>query len=334
MRSDDELTEAILRHVADIGAGRCSITDATIEKEPDSDVREILAALLMLHEDLIYSQEFRDRAEAEREASARDQERLTDELREAVRVRDEFLSIASHELRTPITTLNLQVGILGHYLGAERDPKATGAVAENATVALAEKATSALDAMHRQVQRLERLVAELLNVSRIMAGRLRLSPETVDLTALVQETLARFQHEAHNVGSTLALDSDGPVHGQWDPFWLDQLVTNLISNAIRYGRGRPIDISLSTASTRARLCVRDQGLGIAACDLSRIFERFERSAPNSQYSGLGLGLWIARNIVDAMSGTISVESELGLGSTFTVLLPTGAPGGQEDHPGR
>lgn len=240
-----------------------------------------------------------------RAALAVENARLFRQANEAIAVRDEFLAIASHELNTPLTPLKMQLDSLrrGRF-DAERT---------------AEK----LDAASRQVTRLASLVSELLDVSRISGGRLHIQPERFDLAALVGEVVARVAEEAERAGSSIRLRVDGPCVGSWDRMRLDQVVSNLLTNAIKYGGGQPVDVELAAPAggLPVRLVVRDRGIGIAPENQRRIFERFERAASVRHYGGFGLGLWIARQIVEASGGSISVDSEPGRGSTFTVELP-------------
>ena len=230
-------------------------------------------------------------------------------LQEAVRTRDEFLSIASHELNTPLTPLNLQLDQLRRVLIRE------GAQPE--ILALLETAK-------RQTGRLGDLVEKLLDVSRVATRRLALNLENMDLAQLARDTAERFRPQAAAAQSELLIDEEGRAAGRWDRFRLEQVISNLLSNAIKYGRGKPITLRVSAAEDTARLSVRDEGIGIAGTDVTRIFGRFERAVSSRHYGGLGLGLYIAHEIVEAHSGCILVQSDPGHGSTFTVLLPMAA----------
>lgn len=238
-----------------------------------------------------------------------DNARLYGEAQEAIRDRDEFLSIASHELKTPITTLQIQVqGILRRIQHLGESAAANG---------LAER----MVASERQIERLTHLIDDLLDISRITAGRLDLHIEEVDLAEVVREVSARLEETLSRAGCDLAVHASAQELGQWDRLRLDQVVTNLLSNAMKYGSGRPIEISLTGDAERVRLEVQDQGIGIELENQSRIFERFERAVSGHHYGGLGLGLWIVRQIVDGLDGRLSVESEPGKGSVFSVELP-------------
>jgi signal transduction histidine kinase len=291
----------VLRYVAEIGAGRTSITDADLANAPSELIRELLVGLLTLHEDLQYERGLRAGAEQQSDG-------LVADLREAVAARDEFLSVASHELRTPLTTLRLVTTTLARALAhapSEYGSELAGQIA----------------VINRQVVRLETLTAALLDVSRITSGRLALHLEPVDLGVLVLEIVNRFRADQTEGAPLIEFQSDSSVTGQWDPSRIDQVASNLIANAVSYGKGAPFHVSVHAVGDAARIIVRDEGIGIAADQRMRIFERFERAVSSSNYSGLGLGLWIAKQIVDAHGGQIEVDSELGRGATFTVTLP-------------
>jgi predicted ATPase/signal transduction histidine kinase len=256
-----------------------------------------------------------DRADTElaidlgrRMALAIDNARLLDETRRALHLRDEFLRIASHELRTPLASLRLSAQ--GLLRAAER----------NRTVS-----PDILDRTLRRVLgntvRLEQLTAELLDVTRIEQGRLHLNPIEIALDAIVREAVEHIEADLAAAGSSVSIECPVPVVGRWDPSRLDQVITNLLTNAAKFGAGRPIEIRIEQLGGHARLTVTDHGIGIDPARQPYVFDRFERAVPSSSYGGLGLGLYIARSIVIAHGGTISVDSELGAGSTFTVTLP-------------
>jgi signal transduction histidine kinase len=234
--------------------------------------------------------------------------RRQEQALQAVRVRDEFLSVASHELKTPLTSLKLQVQSL-----LEQPPVFSDK-------AEAQRMTSSLALTDRQVRRLERLIGNLLDVSRIAVGRFHLQTEDVDLPAMVRDVVAQFSAEIARSGAPVTLDLSDHAVGRWDPLRLEQVVVNLLSNALKYGDGKPIDIRVTADDEAARLTVHDQGVGVDVANHARIFERFER-AVSVNYGGLGLGLYITRQIVQAHGGSIRVESALGQGATFTVEIP-------------
>lgn len=229
---------------------------------------------------------------------------------EAARVRQDFLSIAGHELKTPLTSVLLNLRSLEKALR-------TGPLASDARL------TAKWDSLARQIGRLEGLVDQLLDVSRITAGKLVLAPEPLDLVQVAREVAERFSAGAE--GSAIEVRARSPAPGEWDRLRIEQILTNLLSNAVKYGEGRPISIEVAITESgvvrQASFEVRDRGIGIPPDEIGRIFGRFERGASERDYGGLGLGLWIVRQMVDAMGGTIAVESTPGLGSTFTVRLP-------------
>ncbi|MCU1279153.1 MAG: Sensory box histidine kinase [bacterium] len=230
------------------------------------------------------------------------------QAQQAIRVRDDFLSIASHELKTPLTSLKLQVQGLSMMPPASLSPEDGARVKQT------------LDVIDRQVVRLDKLIANLLDVSRIAAGRLLIDPAEADLSTLVREVVRQFEPQLARCHCKLESRIEESVVGWWDAPRIDQVVTNLISNAIKYGDGKPIELSVESTPESARVTVRDHGIGISPEDQRRIFGRFERAASLS-YGGLGLGLFISAQIVRAHGGTIRVESTPELGSLFTVELP-------------
>ncbi len=246
---------------------------------------------------------------AHRAAQAIENARLYGEAQAAVAARDEFLSIASHELRTPLTALRLALENMRRV--SSRD------ALEKLPIEYVERVLATAE---RQGHRLESLVAALLDVSRIQMGRLELDVEEVDLATIVAEAAASLEDEARQTGSTIEVHGE-PVRGYWDRLRVSQVVTNLLSNAVKYGAGKPVEIEFGPGDARARLVVRDHGIGIDPTDQPQIFERFERAVSSRNYGGLGLGLYIVKRIVEAHGGSISVESKPGEGSAFAVELP-------------
>lgn len=246
---------------------------------------------------------------AHRSALAVEHGRLLREATIAAAAREEFLHVASHELRGPLGTLRLTVQLL------RRDVTKGGPAGIEARLRI----------LDRQAQRLVRLSDALLDVSRITAGRIELAREEGDLAALVRDTASAFEEEATELGVPLAVEAAGPVRCTFDAARLEQVISNLLSNALKYGRGQPIRIAVSALGDGARIEVEDSGLGIAPEDQERIFDRFERAVSGRHHAGLGLGLWIARRLVEAHGGRIRVRSAPEVGSTFTVDLPRGTP---------
>jgi PAS domain S-box-containing protein len=242
---------------------------------------------------------------ARRAALSLENARLYRGAQEALRARDEFLSIAAHEIRAPVTSIHLAVQNLQK-----------SELAGPANLKL-------LEVMERQDQRLARFVDELLDLDRIRTGRLHFTFEEVDLGTVVRDVAARLGAELAKTGSSLSITTDGRPVGQWDRLRLDQVVTNLLLNAIKFGMGKPIDVTIRARAHdgRARLTVKDQGVGISAKMQERIFHPFERAVSSRHYGGLGLGLYIVRTILEGLGGQVRVESEPGAGSTFTVELP-------------
>jgi PAS domain S-box-containing protein len=226
---------------------------------------------------------------------------------EAVRLRDEFLSIASHELRTPLSALQLLlVSLVNHLRGGATN--------------LMNKAERA----KRMGDRLAQLVDALLDVSRLATGSLKLTLESFDLSDAVREVADRFRDSAAREGSELTVEAPVPVRGRWDRLRIEQVATNLIANAIKYAPGKPIEVSVVKEGNEARLQVRDHGPGIPEADQTRIFDRFERIASKERAGGLGLGLYVARQLVQAHGGTILASNVADGGACFVVRLPTGA----------
>jgi PAS domain S-box-containing protein len=243
-----------------------------------------------------------------------ERELLYREAMDAIRARDEFLAVASHELRTPLSTLQLQIESLLRPSRKDRGAALTS-----------EQLRPKLELAVRQIGRLARLISELMDISKISAGRLRLELEEVDLAAVVTEAAQRLDDEAARSGTPLEVRAEAPVVGRWDRVRVEQVVTNLVTNALKFGAGQPVAISVEGDGPIARLTISDRGIGIAPEDIERIFQRYEQAISARAYGGLGLGLYIVRQIVEAHGGTIRVQSERGVGSTFTVELPRAVP---------
>ena len=236
--------------------------------------------------------------------------RLNSELSKAVQSRDDFMSVASHELKTPLTTLLLQVQLM---LKSAKQTK--GDLPREIIIPKLEIAGD-------QVLRLDKLVENLMDVSRITSGKLKLDLEDgVNLSEVVKHSISILEPEFRRVGRELRIKSQPNVTGHWDIMRLTQVVTNLISNALKYGGAKPVEVTLSANEDNAILSVKDHGIGIAEEKLGRIFDRFERAVSEHSYKGLGLGLWITRQIVEGKGGKITVRSELGKGSEFIVEIP-------------
>jgi signal transduction histidine kinase len=243
----------------------------------------------------------RFREQALREAAAVAGERMR-ASEEAVRQRDDFLTVAAHELRTPLTSVRLH---------AERLMRRPGE-------------TTGLTSLYRQLERLTSLVETLLDMSRLASGQLDLRPSPTPLRPLLRQLLARQAPVAADQECSLTLEDGEDLSADVDRTRLEQVVTNLITNATKYGRGQPVVVSLARGGAGLRIAVRDRGIGIAAEDQRRIFERFERAASSSNYGGVGLVLWISKRLVEAMGGSITVDSRPDQGATFTVELPLAA----------
>lgn len=240
---------------------------------------------------------------ARRAAAALENARLFRQAQQAIRLRDEFLSIAGHELNTPLTSLKIQVDSL-----RARAPEPA-------------QVQRKLEKASQQISRLAKLVSALLDVSRITDGRLKLELAPVDLATTVREVAGRLADELSRSGSELRLKITDCVVGRWDSLRMDQVVTNLLSNAIKYGQGREIEVSVQGDAEKATLVVKDEGIGISPEAQPRLFQRFERAVSARHYGGFGLGLWIVKQVVEAHGGNIHVQSRPGVGSTFVVELP-------------
>ena len=235
--------------------------------------------------------------------------RILAELRAALRARDDFVSMASHELRTPLTAMTLQNDVA--QMAMKKDP------AKFLTPA---RITGFVDSSRQQIARLTRLTDDLLDASRVHEGILSLVPSQMNLAELTRRIIEQLAPEFTAAGCTVKHDLPPKFLGRWDPYRMEQVVTNLLSNAAKYGRGGVIFVTLACKARGARLSVMDQGVGIEPDNVGRVFERFERVGAHT-VSGLGIGLYIVKQIVTLHGGRIWVESVPGEGSTFHVQLP-------------
>ncbi|MBX8518441.1 hybrid sensor histidine kinase/response regulator [Pseudomonas cichorii] len=232
------------------------------------------------------------------------------ELEHAIRMRDDFMSIVSHEVRTPLNGLILETQLRKLHLAKD-----------NTSAFTLDKLRGMVERDERQIQSLIRLIEDMLDVSRIRTGKLSIRPNAFDLSELVGQLLENFAAQIAATESTVTLFADETVIGVWDEFRIEQVVANLLTNAMRYGARKPIEVRVYCAEGEARVEVTDQGIGISEENQKRIFQQFERVTAKHAVAGLGLGLFISEQIVLAHGGRIVVESEEGKGSTFRVCLP-------------
>ncbi|MFC3124185.1 sensor histidine kinase [Pseudoroseomonas globiformis] len=239
-----------------------------------------------------------------------DRDRLIEELQEAVRARDEFVTIAAHELRNPMTPILMQVTSLA---AAARNPSRT----------CPDLMARRLDILEAAVRDFVRRSTALLDVSRVAAGNLRMEPAAVDLTEVVRTGVERAGIAARMARTSLEADLQDGVVGIWDRLALEQVTENLLSNAVKFGAGKPVRVHLRSDGSAAQLTVSDRGIGLSDADRARIFGRFEQAVGRREHGGFGVGLWLTQRLVTAMNGAIMVESAPGKGATFTVTLPQG-----------
>jgi PAS domain S-box-containing protein len=244
---------------------------------------------------------------ARRSALALDNARLYREAQTAVKLREQFLSIAAHELRTPLGALQLVLQSMLLQLG--KPEVNLGVIGERAR------------AGERQCKRFARLVDELLDVSRIQFRQMRIEPEEMDLRDAIGAVIARFHEELVHKGIDVALHAPVPVMGKWDRLRMEQVFTNLLSNALKYGQGRPVRIAVNTDEDLVQVSLQDEGIGMSRELIQNLFRPFERGVATGEYGGLGLGLYITDQIVRAHGGKLRVHSVPGQGSTFTVVVP-------------
>ncbi len=309
MPSVDELFEVMSRASTGDSSARVAL-DASAD--PTVPMTRLALALNVLLDDLDY----RGRQAQSYLVDMLDQRTHRLRASEAeVKRRDEFISIAGHELNTPLMSLRLaleglRLGIIGST------PTET---------------QRAIEMAQRQVNKLAALVKQLLGVGRARMLPLQLSD--VDVVALVREVAELATPELTSSGSTLSVHAEGPVIGRWDRRRLEHVFSNLLANAIKFGKGNPIDIMIGTVGASARLTVVDRGIGIQSDRLPFVFERFERAVSSAHYGGLGLGLFIVREVVLEHQGRVTVESSYGQGTSFIVELPLSGPRASETDDG-
>jgi signal transduction histidine kinase len=251
-----------------------------------------------------------ERSRQEQEALLRELKSTQNELEHAIRMRDDFMSIVSHEVRTPLNGLILETQLRKLHLAKD-----------NASAFTMDKLKAMVERDERQIQSLIRLIEDMLDVSRIRTGKLSIRTHPFDLAELAVNLVESYAAQISAADSVVTLHASEPVIGVWDEFRIEQVLANLLTNALRYGAHKPIEVRVYAEGNEARVEVKDRGIGISVENQKRIFQQFERVSASHAVSGLGLGLFISEQIVAAHGGKISVESEEGDGSLFRVSLP-------------
>lgn len=278
---------------------------------------EVLGGLFFAHKEVgVFSKQDEEIIEglAAQAGIAMDNAKLYQNLQDSIKARDAFLSIASHELKTPLTSLTLQSQMRRRQL-----------IKGNTAAFSLEKLKTMFEIDINQLARLNRLIDDMLDISRMRMGKLSLKKERTDLHALSYEVVERFRPQLEEISEAVSYESKGAIWIDADPYRLEQVIANLLTNAMKYGEGKPLEIKVlaDQKMKKAYFSISDQGKGISREDQRRIFTRFERAVSPNDVSGLGLGLSIAKDIVEAHGGEIHLKSEVGIGSTFTVELPLG-----------
>lgn len=251
-----------------------------------------------------------EQSRREQEALLKQLQNTQNELEQAVRMRDDFMSIVAHEVRTPLNGLILETQLRKMHLARN-----------NAAAFTLDKMHAMVDRDERQIKSLIRLIEDMLDVSRIRTGKLSIRPSRFDLVQLVNNLLQNFTPQVEAAESSVTLTAEQPVVGHWDEFRIEQVISNLLTNALRYGAKSLIDVRVYNQDGQAWVEVQDRGIGISEEDQQRIFQQFERVSAKAVVAGLGLGLFISEQIVAAHGGSITVESRIGEGALFRVCLP-------------
>lgn len=246
----------------------------------------------------------------EQEVLLRELNQTQQELQRSLRMRDEFMSLVAHELRTPLNTLFLETQMRSLQLKRGNTAAFGGQQME-----------AMIQRDERQIKSMIRLIDDMLDVSRMRSGKLSIRPAKVELMNLLERVVSDLSLQAATTGSSLTLRPHEGVDGCWDEFRVEQVIVNLLTNALRYGCGQPVEVSVERSGKMVRIDVRDQGKGIAPSDLERIFEPYERGARNGEPKGLGLGLYISRQLAISHGGELRVASKPGEGSVFSLVLP-------------
>ncbi len=251
-----------------------------------------------------------EQSRREQEALLKQLQNTQNELEQAVRMRDDFMSIVAHEVRTPLNGLILETQLRQMHLARD-----------NAAAFTLDKMHAMVDRDERQIKSLIRLIEDMLDVSRIRTGKLSIRPSRFDLVQLVNNLLQNFAPQVEAAESSVTLTAEQPVMGHWDEFRIEQVISNLLTNALRYGAKSLIDVRVYNQDGQAWVEVQDRGIGISEENQQRIFQQFERVSAKAVVAGLGLGLFISEQIVAAHGGSITVESRIGEGALFRVCLP-------------
>lgn len=268
-----------------------------------------MGALVLLSTGRRFNRNDRELAEEVgcRVATALENARIHGMAREAIRARDDFLALIAHELRTPLTPLQLAAD--DQLRRAQRSGD--------------EDAVKRSEAMGSHVRRFVGVVENVLEASHIRAEGVKLDLAPCELVAVVEGCVARVVERARRAGSTITIDAERPIVGQLDRARIERVVLSLLDNAVKFGEGKPIEVSVRRDGEQAEVAIRDRGLGIPTDRLNSIFAPFERALPKEHFAGVGLGLYVAKAIVEAHGGSIRAQSRVGEGATFFVRLPLG-----------